>query len=98
FAQRIAAGIEELHQPLHLGAIFLMRTARKARREAHFHLRIEAARKRWIAANFNLAAPHLEKIQRALGKALGYFAFADRSIVRARNWRAFGIHRNAPRH
>ncbi len=58
--ERAAASFEELDQPLNFDVVLLFCAAREARGEAHFHFRVEAAGKRGIAADFDLAAPHFE--------------------------------------
>src|SRR3989441_13378836 len=50
--------------------LFRSCAARKARREAHFHFGIDATGKRRVPPDFNLAAPHFEKIERAFGERL----------------------------
>src|SRR5882762_9749172 len=59
-SERSPARFQELHQPLYFDVVFLLRAARKAWREAHFHFGVQAARKRRIAADLDLAAPHFE--------------------------------------
>src|SRR5206468_1044453 len=49
--QRSPAGIEKLHESPHFHVVFFWRAAGKARRQAHFHFGVEAARKHRIAAD-----------------------------------------------
>src|SRR5690242_6716560 len=81
-SQRAAAGYKELHQAIYFDVVFFLRAARKARREAHFHFRINTAGKQGIAANLDLTPPNLEKIQRALSKSLRSAAGREWAVVR----------------
>src|SRR6266478_4047789 len=55
-----AARFEELDQALNFDVIFFFCAASEARGKAHLHFGVEAAGKRGIAADFNLAAANFE--------------------------------------
>lgn len=82
-AQRIAASVEELDEARDFYVIFLLAAAGKTGPETHFHFRIDAPGKRRVAANLDLAAPDLEKIERLLCESVGRFTAGKRSVVRA---------------
>jgi hypothetical protein len=66
---RSSACFQKTQEPLYFAVVLLFAAPREARRETHLHFGIEAARKSWIAADFDLAAPHFEQIQDAFGKS-----------------------------
>src|SRR6266852_55467 len=81
--QRTPAGAEKTHHALDFRVVILFRAARKTRREAHFHFRINAARKRRVAADFDLAAPNLEEVQKFFGKRIGSAARRKWSVIQS---------------
>src|SRR2546425_12258662 len=90
--ERAAARLKEVQQPIHLRVVLLLRTAREARCEAHLHFGIEAAGKRRVTPDFDLAPAHFEKIKRALGEGLGSATRRKRPIVHAGGRRSGVIH------
>src|SRR4029077_9612931 len=96
-AKRVAVSVEELHQALNLGVVFLLGASGKAWRKAHFHFGIDAAGKRWIAADFDLAAADFEQVESLLGKGERGFAGREGAVVSARGGRAGFVHRDAAR-
>src|SRR5258708_35927624 len=96
--ERAAASFEELDQPLNFDVVLLFCAAREARGEAHFHFRVEAAGKRGIAADFDLAAPHFEQIEDAFSECLRGAARCEGSIIRAAHGHAGFIDENAARY
>src|SRR6267378_872647 len=60
---RSTARFQKSHEPLDFDVVFFFRAARKAWREAHFHFRVQAARKRRVAADLDLASPHFEQVE-----------------------------------
>src|SRR6202790_1856430 len=68
--ERSPARFEKLHEPLYFDVVFFFRAARKAWREAHFHFRVQATRKRGIAPELDLAAPHFEQVEDPFGERL----------------------------
>src|SRR5208282_3175045 len=48
-AQRAPARLQERHQPVHLHVVLFLCATRKTRRQAHFHLGIQASRKGGVA-------------------------------------------------
>src|SRR6266568_1924819 len=89
--QRASAGAEKTHHAQDFRVVILFRAARKTRREAHFHFRINAARKRRVAADFDLAAPDLEKVQKFFGKRIGGAARRKRPVIQSVGWSARGL-------
>src|SRR5260370_32040478 len=89
--QRTPAGAEKTHHALDFRVVILFRAARKTRREAHFHFRINAARKRRVAADFDLAAPNLEEVQKFFGKRVGGAARGKRSVIQSAGRSARGL-------
>src|SRR5712692_7230682 len=89
--QRTPAGAEKTHHALDFRVVILFRAARKTRREAHFHFRINAARKRRVAADFDLAAPNLEEVQKFFGKRIGSAARRKRSVIHSAGRSACGL-------
>src|SRR6202521_2596237 len=65
--ERSPARFEKLHEPLYFDVVFFFRASRKAWREAHFHFGIEAAGKRRVAADLDLAATHFEQVEDPFG-------------------------------
>ncbi len=96
-AQRVAVGVEKLHQPLNFGIVFLFGAAGKARREAHFHFGIDAAGKSRIAADFNLAAADFEQVESLLGEGERGFSGRERAVVSPCYRRAGFVDSNAAR-
>lgn len=96
-AERAAVGIEKLDQAADLDVVILFGAAGKTRSETHFHFRIDATRKRRVAADFYLAATHLEKIERLLGERLRGLARCERAVVMAGGRRAGLIDGDAAR-
>ena len=82
-AERVAVGVEKLHQALDFGVVFLFGASGKARGEAHFHFGIDAAGKSGIATNFDLAAADFEEVERLLGKSERGFSGGERAVVSA---------------
>ena len=66
-----AAGGQEGRGAFGFGGVFFGCAARKARRQAHLHFRVDAAGKGRIAADFDLAAAKEEKIQKRFKKSIG---------------------------
>ena len=97
-AQRAPARLQKRHQPVHLHVVLFLGATRKTRRQAHFHLGIQASRKGRVSPDLNLAPPHLEKIQHLLREALRRAPRRKRPIVRSRRWQPLFVHGNAPRH
>src|SRR5260370_9046620 len=83
---------------MNFDVVFFFCAAREARGEAHFHFGIEAAGKRGIAADFDLAAPHFEQIEDAFSECLRGPARCDGSIIRAAHGHAGFIDENAARY
>ncbi len=82
-AERVAVGVEELHQPLNLAVVFLFAASGKARGQTHFHFGIDAARKCWIATDFDLAAADFEQVESLLGEGERGFPGRKGTIVSA---------------
>src|SRR5439155_14369810 len=97
-AERASARFEELHETLHFDFVLLFGATRKTGREAHFHFGIEAAGKRGIAADFNLATPHFEQIEDALGECLRRAPRGEWAVIRASRGRAALVDGNAASH
>ncbi len=76
-------GTEESGDANYFGGIFFGGAAGKAWRQAHSHFRVYTARKSGIAANFNLAAPDLEEIERGFEKGFGGAAAGERAGVKS---------------
>src|SRR5579859_1171034 len=68
------AGFQRLEYAIHFDVVIFLRTARKARREAHLHFRIYAPGKAGVAANLDLAAANLEKIEELIRERFGYLS------------------------
>src|SRR6476646_154374 len=96
-AERVAVGVEKLHKPLNFAVVFLFGASRKARREAHFHFGIDAAGKRWIAADFDLAAADFEEVESLRGKGERGFSRRERAVVSACCGRASFVNGDAAR-
>ena len=96
-AERIAAGVEKLHEAANFSGVFLFGAAGKARREAHFHFRVNAAGKRRIAANFDLAAANFEKVESLLGESVGGLARREGAVVSAGDGSARIVNGNGAR-
>lgn len=96
-AERAAARVEKLDETADLGVVFLLGASGKARCEAHFHFRVDAAGKRGIAANFNLAAADFEKIERLFGESFRRFSGGERAVVAAGGRRAGFVDGDAAR-
>src|SRR5487761_481764 len=60
------AGFQRLEYAIHFDVVIFLRAAREARREAHLHLRIYAPGKAGVAANLDLAAANLEKVEKLI--------------------------------
>jgi hypothetical protein len=58
--QGAATGLQELYQALDFEVVVFLGAARKTGRKAHFHFRVQAAGKRGIAADFDLATADFE--------------------------------------
>ena len=82
-AKRVAVGVEELHEALNLGVVFLFGASGEARREAHFHFGIDAAGECGIAADFDLAAADFEEVERLPGKGERGFSGREGTVVSA---------------
>ncbi len=82
-AERVAVGVEKLHETLDFGVVFLFGASGKARREAHFHFGIDAAGESGIAANFDLAAADFEEVESLLGKSERGFSGREGAVVSA---------------
>ena len=87
-AEGIAVGVEELHEAIYLGVVFLFGAAGEAGGEAHLHLGVEAARESGIATDFDLAAADFEEIEDAIGECEGVFAGGVGAVVGAGGWGA----------
>ena len=82
-AERVAVGVEKLHEPLDFGVVLLFGTSCKAGREAHFHFGIDAAGESWIATDFDLAAADFEQVEGLRGKGERGFSGRERAVVSA---------------
>ena len=71
FGERGAGGFERFENAADFHVVFLFGAAGEARREAHFHFRINAAGKIGIAADFDLAAANLEEVEKAFAEIFG---------------------------
>src|SRR3989454_8356635 len=89
--QRASSGAEKTHHAQDFRVVILFRAARKTRRKAHFHFRINAARKRRVAADFDLAAPDLKEVQKFFGKRVGGAARRKRSVIQSAGRSARGF-------
>jgi hypothetical protein len=58
--ERFPGGRKKMNNSVGLVRVFLLRTPGKARRQTHFHFRINASRKTWIAPDLDLASPNFE--------------------------------------
>lgn len=96
-AERVAAAIEKLHEAGDFRVVFLLGASGKARREAHFHFGIDAARKSRIAADFDLAAADLEQIESFFGEGAGGFPGREGAVVGAGSGRAGIVQRDVAR-
>jgi len=94
-AEGVAICFEKGDQAHDFGGVFFLAATGKARRETHFHFRIEAAGKRRIAANFDLAAADFEKVEDLAGEIVSRFAGGEGSVVGAAGWSACCIDGNA---
>jgi hypothetical protein len=90
-AQRIAVGVEELHEAIYFGVVFLFGAAGEAGGEAHLHFGVEAAGERGVAADFDLATADFEKIEDAIGEGESVFAGGVGAVVGASGWGAGGV-------
>src|SRR5579864_4364511 len=79
--QRASTAVQELHQLLYFGVVLFFAAARETWRQAHFHLRVDAAGKSRIAAYFDLAAADLKKIKRAARKGFSGTPRRKRAVV-----------------
>ena len=68
--QRLPAAFKKTLHPRRLVAILLVAAAFEAGRQAHLHLGINAAGKRRIRIQLEIAAPQLEEIERIVEKFL----------------------------
>src|SRR5467141_5112012 len=96
--RRSPARFEKLHEPLYFDVVFFFRAARKAWREAHFHLRVQATRKRRITADLDLAAPHFEQVEDPFGECLRGPPRCEWPVIRAARGRAGLIDGNPAGH
>ncbi len=83
-SERVAVGVEKLHEALDFGVVFFFRASGEARREAHFHFGIDAAGESGIAANFDLATADFEEVETLLGEGESGFSGREGAVVRTR--------------
>ena len=79
--QRIAARIEVALHPPDFRGIVRIRTTAKAGCQTHFHVGIDAARKRRVGMQVVHAAPHFEEIQRVVHELLRSSPREERAVV-----------------
>ena len=96
-AERVAIGVEELHEALDFCVVFLFGAPGKARRQAHFHFGIDAAGESGIATDFDLAAAHFEEVKSLLGKSERGFSGREWAVVSASRGRAGFVDGDAAR-
>src|SRR5580658_7050983 len=82
--KRLAACGKERDNALDFGVIFLLGAAGEARREAHFHFRIDTAGKFGVAKNFDVAAANFEKIEEAAREGFGGTARRKWAVIKTR--------------
>src|SRR6185437_14386516 len=68
------AGFQRLEYAIYFDVVIFLRASRKARREAHLHLRIYAPGKAGITADLYLAAANLEKVEELICERFGHLS------------------------
>src|SRR4051812_13495951 len=79
--QRLTSGIEELTHARSLCSVLLVTTSLVAGCETHFHLGVDASRKRGIGIQFLYAAAEFEEVERVVSELLGHYAGREWAIV-----------------